>query len=287
MKPAAQPADLDRPAKNKHMKKILTAIIILSFLASCRSTKKISTAIAKRDTATVVTTTSAKRDSATFITGVVQQINANRLSFTSFSGKLNVDYRSGDGKNYDVNATIRMYKDSAIWLSANAVLGIEAIRVLVTKDSVKLMNKLEKTFTARSIDYLQEVTQLPLDLTILQDLLIGNPVYLDSNIVGYSRSGNAVSITSVGRWFKNLLTVSEDKKELQRSKLDDADKTRSRTAELTYAGYENGKGVPFATRRTIAIAEQKKLDIKLDYKNYEFNNEVSFPFSVPKNFKRN
>jgi hypothetical protein len=52
---------------------------------------------------------------------------------------------SGDGKNYDVNATMRMYKDSAIWLSANAVLGIEAMRVLITKDSVKLLNKLDKT----------------------------------------------------------------------------------------------------------------------------------------------
>lgn len=279
---------MDLPEKNKLMKKILFLSIVIGSLASCRSTRKISAAVANKDTAVqVAASTSVRADSALFIKQTVQQITSNRIDFTTFSGKINIDYRSGDGKNYNVNATLRMYKDSAIWLSANAALGIEAMRVLITKDSVKLMNKLEKTYTARSVDYLQEVTQLPLNLTILQDLLIGNPVYFDSNIVSYSRSGNAISLISVGQWFKNLLTVSEDNKALQRSKLDDADVSRSRTAELTYADYERGKGALFATKRNISIAEKKKLDINLEFKNYDFNEEVSFPFSIPKSYKRN
>jgi hypothetical protein len=218
---------------------------------------------------------------------VVGGLERNRINFTTFSSKVNVDYRGGDGKNYDVNATIRMIKDSAIWISANAVLGIEAIRVLVTRDSVKLMNKLEKTYTARSIDYLQEVTELPLRLDILQDLLIGNPVYLDSNVVSYARSDNSISIISLGRWFKNQLTVAAPGKSVQRIKLDDADVNRSRTAELTYNDYESNKGSLFATKRRITVSDKKKLDISLDFKNYDFEDEVSFPFSVPKNFKRN
>ena len=180
-----------------------------------------------------------------------------------------------------------MYKDSAIWLSANAVLGIEAIRVLVTKDSVKLLNKLEKTYTARSIDYLQEVTALPLNLKTLQDLIIGNPVYLDSNVVSYSRSDNDIAIVSIGNWFKNLLTFNNNDGAIQRSKLDDVDISRSRTADLTYTDYETKKGPLFATKRRITIAEKKKLDIKLDFKNYDFNGEVSFPFSIPRNYSAN
>ena len=89
---------------------------------------------------------------------------------------------------------------------ANALLGIEAMRVLITKDSVKLLDKLNKTYTARSVSYLQDVTDLPLDLKILQDLIIGNAVFLDSNIVSYSNGNNVINILSVGRWFKNLLT---------------------------------------------------------------------------------
>jgi hypothetical protein len=180
-----------------------------------------------------------------------------------------------------------MYKDSAIWMSANAVLGIEAIRLLITKDSVKLMNKLEKTYTARSVDYLQEVTQLPLDLKTLQNLIIGNAVYVDSNIVSYTRADGTISLLSIGTWFRNIITLNEGDHSIVRSKLDDVDIGRSRTADLTYDAYERKQGLLFATKRRISISEKKKLDIRLDFKNYSFNGEVSFPFSVPKNYTLN
>jgi hypothetical protein len=258
-------------------------------MASCRSTKKIGSAIAKKDTTVQTAVVSeAHRDSMAFIQNTLQALRANRVNFNTFSAKVNIDYRDAAGKNYDVNATVRMYKDSAIWISANAILGIEAIRALITKDSVKIIDKLNKTYTARSMDYLQEVTALPLDLPTIQNLLLGNPVFLDStNVVSYYRSDNAIALISLGQWFKNLLTIGENDKLVQRSKLDDVDRARSRTADLTYTDYENKKGFPFATKRRILISEKKKLDIKLDFKQYDMNGEVSFPFSIPKNYEQN
>jgi len=268
--------------------RITSFIVLAGLLASCSSTKKIGTAIAKKDTLQIPGKTDAGKDSVTFIRNTLQQINANHIDFMSFSAKVNIDYKDDAGKNYDVNAVMRMYKDSAVWISANAVLGIEALRVLITKDSVKLLDKLNKTYTSRSMDYLQEVTSLPLDLKIVQDLLIGNPVYLDSNVIAYSNNNdNSLSLLSVGEWFKNLLTVNNRDKSLQRSKLDDADIVRNRTAELNYSDYETKRNISFSTKRRINISEKKKLDIKLEFKQLAFNEDVSFPFSVPKNYKRN
>ena len=96
-----------------------------------------------------------------------------------------------------------------------------------------------------------------------------------------------MSLLSVGRWFKNLITLEEPDKILLHSKLDDTDLTKNRTAALTYSDYENKKGVPFSTKRRITVAEKNRLDIKLDFKQYEFNGDVSFPFSIPKNYDRN
>ena len=92
---------------------------------------------------------------------------------------------------------------------------------------------------------------------------------------------------SLGKWFKNLVTFTESDKILMNAKLDDVDISRSRTAALTYSDYENKKGVPFSTKRSITVTEKNRLDIKLEFKQYEFNQEVSFPFSVPKNYDRN
>ncbi len=269
------------------MIRLLIFIAAICFLVSCRSTKKIQSAISKKDTTQIVVIPNQKNDSIAFIQNTLQQLAVNKIGFTTFNAKVNIDYRDASDKNYNVNANVRMYKDSAIWISINAVLGIEAMRVFITKDSVKLLNKLEKRYTARSVDYLQEVTSLPLDLKVMQNLLLGNPVFLDNNIVSYSRGDGIISLLSIGSIFKNLVTISDGNKTLLRSKLDDADVTRNRTANLTYGDYESRKGVLFSRERRISISEKKKLDIKLSYRQYDFNDPVTFPFSVPKNYTVN
>ncbi|MFN8291828.1 MAG: DUF4292 domain-containing protein [Chitinophagaceae bacterium] len=274
------------------MRKILfIAIAVTAVLCSCRSTKKIQTAIVKKDTVSVPLPTAAadptREDTLSFIRHNIDSIARNRIGFTTFSAKVDVEYNDGDGKKYDVNANIRMYKDSVIWVSVTAILGIEGLRAYITKDSVKLLDKQNKIFTARSVSFLQEVTDLPLNLTSLQDLLIGNPVFLDTNIVSYTRSSGSLSFLSLGDFFKNLFTVAENNKLVQSSKLDDVEETRNRTCYLSYNDYENKKGVNFATRRSINVSEKKKLDIRLNFKQYEFNETLSFPFNVPKNYTRN
>jgi hypothetical protein len=74
---------------------------------------------------------------------------------------------------------------------------------------------------------------------------------------------------------------------MQRSKLEDINVMNIRGADLHYSEYDSKKGFPFSTKRSMSIVDKKKLDIKLEYKQYDFNGEVSFPFSVPKNYQRN
>jgi outer membrane biogenesis lipoprotein LolB len=272
------------------MKTLLALSIAVALLASCRSTKKIQTAISKTDTVKIQTppSTDPHEDSMNFIKQTFNSIEQQKINFTTFSAKIDVDYRGTDDKKYDVNAHLRMYKDSVIWISVTAILGIEGMRVLITKDSVKLLNKQDKVYTARSVSYLQEVSALPLDLHSLQDLLIGNPVFIDSgNIVSYSNAGGFISLLSIGDFFKNLLTLTETEKLLQSSKLDDTDAQRNRTCHLSYEEYENKKGVNFSSKRFISVVENKKLEIRLHFRQYEFNETLSFPFNIPKNYKSN
>lgn len=271
------------------MTRFFLAIIFLSLLASCRSSRTIGKAVGPKDTTAKLSTPPAdtpKSDTQQLIKASLAQLEQSRLSFTTFSAKVGVDYRGTDGKGHDVNANVKMYKDSAIWVSVNALLGIEALRLLITKDSVKWMNKLEKTYAARGIGFLQEATGLPLDLPTLQDLIIGNPVYLNANVVRYSRGAGVITLVSLGNLFRNLLTLNEADASLLHSKLTDTDPFRARTADLSYSDYENTTGKPFATKRQILVSERGRLEIKLDFKNYSFTEEVSFPFKVPKNYPR-
>jgi hypothetical protein len=137
------------------------------------------------------------------------------------------------------------------------------------------------------MDYLQEVTNIPFDFKTLQDLLVGNPVFLDSNIVSYKQTGSKVLLATVGKYFKNLLTLSNNSDLLLlHCKLDDVDINGNRTADITYDDYENQIGFAFSTYREITVSEKNKIDIQLNYKQYDFNKDLTVPFSIPKNYER-
>ena len=84
-------------------------------------------------------------------------------------------YEGSDGKDYEFNAFIRLQKDKMIWISINALLGIEAFRAIITPDSVKVLNKLDKVYQLKSVSYLQEMSHLPFDFNTLQSIVLGNP----------------------------------------------------------------------------------------------------------------
>jgi hypothetical protein len=256
--------------------------------SSCRSTKTIQTAIAKKDTTQVMipVVDHHRVDSMLYIKKVWDTIHKNSIDFRTFSAKIKVDFEGKDGKKNDFNAFVRIKRDSILWVNINAALGFDAFRVLITPDSVKVINKLNKTVQFRSLESLQEVTQMPLSFADLQNLLIGNPIFLDSNINSYKKDDRSISLISLGTLFKHLLTVNKEDYTLQHSKLDDVDAIRARTADLTYGNYQYKNGVRFSTYRKITVSEKSKLDIEMDFKQFDFNVDLSFPFTVPKNYKR-
>jgi len=279
------------------MQKLNMKNLILIFFAglfifcSCKSTRKIQTAITPKDTTVAVVVAppshNAKEDTIAFINESYQQIQNRQIQYQTFSAKTDVDYRELDGKKYSVTVHIRMVKDSVIWLLVNGPLGIEGLRALITSDSVKILDKQNKTYTARSLTYLQEVTALPLDLGSLQNLLIGNAVFFGPDIYAYQKSPGSLSLFSSGNYFKNLFTVGDLTKTVISSKLDDVNVLHNRTCYLTYSDYYDKKGQLFSRERNINVAEKKKIDIKIQFKQYEFNEKLSFPFSVSEKYKRN
>ncbi len=267
----------------------IVALIIIISAASCKSAKKIQTAITKTktDTTQAIVVDNSHADSVAVILDLMNKLNSNRIiNFKTFSAKVKVNYKDKEGEQPELTVFVRMQKDSVIWVSINAtIFSYEALRVLITRDSIKVLNKKDKVVQLRSISYLQELTQLPFDFHTLQDFLLGNPIYLDSNIISYKKNDQSITLMSVGALFKHLIAINNGDFLLQHSKLDDVDPMRNRTCDLIYTGYENSNGVKFATERRISVSEKAKLDVDMNFKQYGFNEILSYPFSIPKNYK--
>jgi hypothetical protein len=268
-------------------------------MTACRSTKTIRKVIAAPAVHPDTTGDAARAaalpardlhaDSVEMIRKAVAGIRQNHIDFQSFSGHMHVHFQSEDGKDYEVNTVVHTVKDQRIWLSVFGSMGpvtIEVFRVLITPDSVKILDKMKHIARLRSVSYLQEQVHLPVDFRAVQDILMGNPVYLDTTkILYYRKETKGLSLYTIGKVFSNFLTLNPDYTP-HHSKLDDTDPMQARTCDLTYGDYDNSGPVPFSTYRKVSVQEKGKVDIEIVIKQFKFNEALSDNFSIPKNYKR-
>src|ERR1700690_2207460 len=140
----------------KYLITIVCGILLIYTVSSCRSTKKLQTAISRKDTQVVITPAPATNDSLKGAYDILKSFEKNRINFTTFSAKIKVQYEDYKGKQPDFNAFVRLYKDSVLWISINATfLSIEAFRILITKDTVIILNKLNKKVERHSFNYIE------------------------------------------------------------------------------------------------------------------------------------
>lgn len=88
----------------------------------------------------------------------------------------NLDIQAeGNGMVFDdLAGQLRMRKDSLVWLSVTATMGVEVLRAKFSNDSVWILNRLEKTYLAEPLDTVATQLGMPLSLPLIQTLLLDN-----------------------------------------------------------------------------------------------------------------
>ena len=104
---------------------------------------------------------------------LLEKLDQNKFDFEWFSAKLSAKTVI-EGKKIDVGLKLRIRKDSAIWMSVSPALGIEMARILITKDSVKFINRFARAYHAGPISYLSYLSPVEMNFFILQSILMGN-----------------------------------------------------------------------------------------------------------------
>ncbi len=178
-------------------------ILLIPFLFACKSKE------------VVVTQEPLKERTQAFLT---RNIEKNKFEFDWLGMKLDAEFTSGE-EQQGFKATVRMRKDSAVSVSVSPALGIEVLRLLVDKDSLKMVSDIpgDKYVFLGSVNQLTELAKIDLDLSTLQDLLIGNPIGL-SREEGRMKSGieklDVEYYTLVSRMSRRVRRASEDQDSL-------------------------------------------------------------------------
>ena len=121
----------------------------------------------------VIFFSSCKKDLIGFKSKKKENVQVEEIDFDFFQTKTKVRYAEGD-KQVNGNASIRIKKDSLIWFSVSPSIGIEATRVMITKDTAIVINRMDKEYYIFNFEEISRYFNFKIDFDLIQAILLGN-----------------------------------------------------------------------------------------------------------------
>lgn len=222
---------------------------------------------------------------------ILREVERNQFEFDNLTTKFNVKVK-GDN-SIGLKGQLRMQNDSVIWVSVSLKLGIEMVRVMITEDSVKFINRTDKTYLAESIDNFK--SQLPSEATInfLQDVLVGNEIQFDDNEKfkvtiedkNYKLSSEKNTFWVTPKTFKiKSCQLSMVPEPVEGSR--HFDKLSDRTVIINYDNFQEINGKLLPTKIILNTKDEFEINIEIDYSEIKVGEELEFPFNISKKYSR-
>lgn len=267
---------------NKDSWKLLFLLIIACVLsaASCKKARKIKQPILIENPIQ----TENKPTEAVKLPKVPQ-----KLAFKYLSSDTKIEFTDGTN-DAKFRVGMRIRKDSLIWLSMRANVGVEGLRVLISKDSIQIIDYQEKTYRSLSFKDLSQEYGFELNYNLVQAILIGEmpiekfdtqKVFQDSTHFIIRQEENFISLD-------NFL----NKENLQLEKLYAQDTQRGSQMELLYSNFiQLGEGL-FPENNKVKLNYYNKqgnfkISLDIDHKKTKISeNPLEFPFRVPTKYKK-
>lgn len=197
---------------------------------------------------------------------------------------------TGLGQALKANADIRLRKDSLLWVSLRSGTGIEGVRLIVTPDSLKAINRLEKKYYAHSLAELSEKINFRLSFGLIQAALVGD---VPDNIKLHKKPKKTKKdfiFSGILKDYKAKLKmyVSRENKKLNRVEVFNGKKSS------LYAAYRNFKIVnaqPIAHQTEWELhglpQQNTPLNLQFNHKQIRFPEKpLRFRFKIPGRYTR-
>jgi hypothetical protein len=185
-----------------------------------------------------------------------------------------------NGEKQDFTAHIRYNLKDTLWVSFTGAFGIEGARMLVTKDSTYIINKIEKTNMAFSVYEENYLIPYAFSLEDWKVLLLNIPAIQDSNAEVIME--NEIQITTQFSNHKIQKTFQKNNRILKCQ----FNNTRGGAlCEVIYSQYDNStKTWNLAKERQIQInqAASDPIKISIRYLDFVFNQPKPFNFNYSK-----
>lgn len=269
--------------------------IMIIFMLSCKSKKH-----TQQTAATQSLDTAGKcRLNFKLAKSLSKHIKEAELKYNWLNAKADAEVNI-DGEDHKLDVRVKIKKDSAIWISIQAVGLIDIAKLLITKDTVKMVVYTKRQYFKGDFNYINQILNADLDFDLIQAALIGNsadfvdddnkmkPVVDRENcryLLGTERRRKLRRITSGHDSLKRSLqtmTLNPDNYKIISNNFEDV--TTKRSFHANYDNFHTKDSVFAPHNVNIEIKAEKKIDLKINYVRIEINQPQKLTLNIPKNY---
>lgn len=224
-----------------------------------------------------------KKREASFLTHKLLQNGLKNTATLSAHAKVHLE---GNGESIQANANIIWLKDSVLWMNIKK-FGIEGARLLINADSVIALNRLDKTYQVRTIDWLQAQYNLPEGFPLIESFLLGNG-WMDKQIALQSAVKDGLH-QLYGNNGKIWVDYRIEEGSFLLASMTLLEQSENRSVKLTFSDYKKIKGLgyfPYSRKVEAFSPDTGAVTIEIDFSDVETNESQTYRFEIPSHYER-
>jgi hypothetical protein len=215
---------------------------------------------------------------------IIQNHYNNKIDFSSLYIRASAKYKD-EKQSQSVSAEIKIKKDEKILVSIR-FLGITMAKALITPNEVKYYEKINGTFFEGDYASLSKWLGTDLDFQKVQNMLLGKPIddltkgnYTSAIVEKLYKLNTFENKTEKSFWFEGEHYLLKKQEIIQQA--------QQRAFEVNYPNFQEVSSTYLPSSLLInAIQQSGKTEISMDYNTITFNEDLSFPYSVPEDYER-
>ena len=256
---------------------ILLCLLIISILNSCRTTKNVSAS----DSVLTLHTTSS----------FLNAYNDKELKYNTLSANIQFNVVVSSNTEMSSRGQLKIVKDDCIQISIRPLMGIEAFRVELTPDSIKIVDRLHRWYMIESFDQIKGDAAIDFNFYNLQALLtnrlfLPGEAYLTDNLVnvfqGKQTNTGYLLRTNDKAGLQYAFTADSNEK-IVRTEI--KDNTTNYMLDCNYKNFLPTGRQTFPTNLHILIRTESKVQHSLDlsFTRVEVDIPLTMNFPIPAN----
>lgn len=218
-----------------------------------------------------------------FLLKKLQHREMSNVRYLNAQAKIFVD---GKGQSVSANANIVWIRDSVMWVNVKK-FGLEAARALVTRDSVFMLNRLNKTWSARGLESLEREYSLPDGFGLLQQFILAS-AWIDPGMEMTSDiKDNLHRISGTNGRLAADYRVEEGSFLLKSQSFMQA--REARNVSLSFENYKKTPSAglfPYLRRIEAFSADTGNISLEIELSDVQINVPKNFRFEIPSSYDK-